>query len=93
MCNSWHKPQQSCYIVKCLQSNWDWEYNFTLSLEPKIQKIGRNLTVQIIPGGTFPDSLALACFVQHNKHERLLTSDYAAGHVADSTENKFGPSL
>ena len=35
--------------------------------------------------------IALACFVQHNKHNFLHQT--LAGYVADSTENKFGPSL
>ena len=41
--------------------------------------------------GTCPQTpIALACFVQHNKHNDFLNQTLA-GYVPDSTENKFGP--
>ena len=35
--------------------------------------------------------IALACFVQHNKHKRHIISQTMAGYVAESTENKLAP--
>ena len=41
---------------------------------------------------TLRSPIALACFVQRNKHKDLLHRTMA-GYVAVSTENKFDPSL
>ena len=45
---------------------------------------------KIFPGACSQTLIALACFVQHNKHKSFL-NQILAGYVPDSTKNKFWP--